>query len=286
MDTGEIIRKDCIQIAEVENIGEQMTIDEKQIGKKMYTIMSNSKTGQIALLAQTLRVDDLELIAQKYFKDKLEIVQSISCDMSPSYKKFCKITFPNTELVIDKFHVVKYVIDAMQQVRIQIKNNLTLSEEKQSKNKWTILEMLQRSRYILLQEPYEWDQDQQEIMTYLFEKYSELQTAYKLCTEFRSWYDKKNIGMPMYWIEKGLYHWCDLALESKLMQFRAVRKMIEKHHDDIINYFIMGQTNAKAENLNSKIQRFISANYGLKNHDFFMYRLYGYFAKPAPQKKN
>ena len=36
--------------------------------------------------------------------------------------------------------------------------------------------------------------------------------------------------------------------------------MIEKHQDDIANYFKEGQTNAKTENMNSKIQRFFASN--------------------------
>ena len=38
-----------------------------------------------------------------------------------------------------------------------------------------------------------------------------------------------------------------------------------------------GQTNAKAERLNGKIQRFISNNYGIKDKDFALYRIKKYF---------
>jgi hypothetical protein len=37
-------------------------------------------------------------------------------------------------------------------------------------------------------------------------------------------------------------------------------------------------TNAKAERLNGKIQRFVFNNYGLKYKDFFLYRSAGYFS--------
>jgi transposase len=54
--------------------------------------------------------------------------------------------------------------------------------------------------------------------------------------------------------------------------------MIRKHKPQIINYFKHGLTNAKAENLNGKFQRFVSANYGLKDMDFSLYRTAGYFS--------
>ena len=60
--------------------------------------------------------------------------------------------------------------------------------------------------------------------------------------------------------------------------FEGFIKMVKKHEDNIINYFTSGLTNAKAENLNGKIQRFIANNYGIKNKDFAMFRIATYFA--------
>jgi hypothetical protein len=58
----------------------------------------------------------------------------------------------------------------------------------------------------------------------------------------------------------------------------SVIKMLRKHEVHIINYFRHGATNANAERINSKIQRFITQNYGLKDKDFFLYRTTGYFS--------
>jgi hypothetical protein len=45
-----------------------------------------------------------------------------------------------------------------------------------------------------------------------------------------------------------------------------------------LNYFICGQTNARAERLNGKINRFLSNNYGMKDKDFALYRTALYFS--------
>ena len=50
-DTGEILKEKAVSIGKSENFGSHMTIDEKQIGKKMYTLMTNANTGKIAFLA-------------------------------------------------------------------------------------------------------------------------------------------------------------------------------------------------------------------------------------------
>jgi len=54
--------------------------------------------------------------------------------------------------------------------------------------------------------------------------------------------------------------------------------MIQKHEEEIMNYFKNPQTNAKAERLNGKIERFLSNNYGTRDLDFTLYRIKGYFA--------
>lgn len=78
--------------------------------------------------------------------------------------------------------------------------------------------------------------------------------------------------------EKPLFEWYDKAESSGLKQFESVVKMLQKHEDEIINYFDKGHTTAKAENMNGKIQRFISNNYGVKDKDFKLYQINKYFS--------
>jgi transposase len=287
-DTGEIVKEKPVPIAKAENVGADMTIDEKQVGKKMYTIMTNQRSGKIALLAQSLKSKELKQTIENYFVDNLTDVRSVSCDMSASYKKLCKEIFPNAGIVIDKFHVLKHVLDALQQVRKHIKTNnineariqvspLALEDQDQEKE-WTDVELLERSRYVLCKMDDQWEEEEKQMMDYLFNKYPLLKQAYDLTVKLRLWYDRQHIGSDMDLRERDLYDWCDDALQSKIPAFRAVRKMIEKHHDDIINYFKQGHTNARAENMNGKIQRFLANNFGVRDRDFFLYRLAGYFS--------
>lgn len=279
-DTGEVLKQKEVHIAKPENFGAAMTLDEKHISKKIYTIMTNADTGKIALLAQTVKPDELKQVFENYLPNVVDQVKSVSCDMSPSYKKFAKEVFTRAELVIDKFHVIKHLLDALQQVRLQVKTHcLTSSEETMLTEKnWTDVELLERSRYVLCKMERDWDDDEKEMMSYLFAKYEPLKKAYNLSTQLRLWYDRKHIGSNLEVRERELYNWCDEVRFSKLTAFRAVRKMIEKHQDDILNFFKEGRTNAKAENMNSKIQRFLANNFGIRDRDFFMFRVAGYFS--------
>ena len=285
--TGEVLKEKPVPIAKAENMGSHMTIDEKQIGKRMYTIMTNAGNGKIAFLAESMKVEELKQAIGNYLSEKTKEVRSISCDMSPSYKKLCREVFTDAMLVIDKFHVIKHLMDALQQVRRQLKSQCLLDNKainsqpdggSAEEEVYTQAEMLERSRYILCKMEAEWLEDEKEMMEQLFSRYPVLKTAYELTQQLRNWYHGRNIGKSINTLENELHHWCMRVNESKITAFKAIRKMIEKHWDDIINYFLEGQTNAKAENMNGKIQRFLANNFGIKDRDFFMFRVAGYFS--------
>ncbi|MDR1864895.1 MAG: transposase, partial [Bacteroidales bacterium] len=105
-----------------------------------------------------------------------------------------------------------------------------------------------------------------------------LKTAYHLGQEFKQWYDLRNISIPGIYIERNLHNWYYKVEDTKINEFQSVVKMIEKHETEIVNFFSMGHTNAKAERLNGKIQRFVSNNYGMRDKDFALYRIAGYFS--------
>lgn len=281
--TGEILSEIPVYIAKPENVGERMNIDDKQIGKDVFTIMTNRDTGKIALMVETVKAEELQMAAE-FLGQAIERVRSISCDMSASYLKFIRSTFKNCKVVIDKFHVIRYVLEAAQNVRIQIKNqlleNLPKGTRRTKGDEKTLsdLELLKRSKYLLTQSQSNWTDYQSELANELFDKFPQLQTAYQLSEDFKSWYTPGKQHNSRLVNEKHLFNWYEKVENSGLKQFEGVIKMIEKHEEEIINYFDSKHTNAKAENMNGKIQRFISNNYGIKDKDFNIYRIAMYFS--------
>ena len=59
-----------------------------------------------------------------------------------------------------------------------------------------------------------------------------------------------------------------------MLNFQA---MVESNEGYIMNYFINGETNALAEGINSKIQKFIASNNETIDKDFFFFRLDKYY---------
>jgi transposase len=282
-------REKSVPVLKPENFGEQMSVDEKMIDEEFYTVMTNQETGKIALLAETLQVKDLNNLIDKVGEAKQNI-KTITADLSPTYEKFCEQSFPAAMVVADKFHVVKHIVEAVQTLRLRLKQEeiaklpTTKKErreyEKQTKliNGESRIEILTRSRYILFKRTENWTASQQKRATLLFETFPQLKAAYELTQQIRQWLDKENIGKYEWEIEKQLIHWYHCAEQARLPEIENLIRIISSNEEKIMNYFKTGKTNAKAEAMNSKIQRFITANYGVRDKNFFLYRLAHYYS--------
>jgi hypothetical protein len=305
-----------VPIFSMADMGKEMAIDEKQIGEEMHTILSNRQTGKIALLAQSVSAKELINLLPK-FNFKGFDVKTITRDLSPSYDWFCRQVFCNSLHVADKFHIIKELLDSCQDVRVRYRQELLtdkrLSYEKfkeqehkrkqeckktnqpfiakkfiyhdsKASNGETLFELLARSRYLLYKYPDDWTSSQKQRSVALFNQYPEIEKSYKLSCSFRTWYRKENIGKEKDEMRKNLQQWYLEVDKEGVMEMENFKSMVERNEGIIINYFVKGETNAKAEAINSKIQRFIMTNQGTRDREFFYFRLSKLFTS-APQNK-
>ena len=268
--TGEVKKKPIYVFKEC-NLGTNMSIDDKSISHAGFTVLSNNDSGKIALLVESTKAEYVEK-AMEQFGDKLNKIENISMDMSPTYALVCNNLIPKATQIIDKFHVMQYVYDAVSEVRTRIKKELTATLSKgkkkteEDKKVLSDLELLRRVRYAITQSPDKWNEVMTKSINEVFNKHNDLKIAYQISQNFKSWYDYKNHRKSRNEITEKLHEWYEQAAQIK--EFESVIKMIRKHEKQIINFFKNGLTNAKAERLNGKIQRFVSNNYGIKNKDF------------------
>jgi transposase len=281
--TGEITKGKALYVFKPENLGSKMSIDDKSISQEGFSILSNAQTGKIAMMIESCKSVEVAQ-AISLFGNDLNQVESISCDMAAGYLNVCYEEFPRAKVVIDKFHVMQYVYDAVLDVRARIKKELsqqlTKGKEKTEHDKEILikLDLLKHCRYRLTQSPEKWSEAGKDVMRQVFENHNELSEAYDLTQKFKKWYDVSNHIKAKSLIIQELHQWYLEVKKSGFNEFKSVVKMIRKHENEIINFFTYKQTNAKAERLNGKINRFISNNYGIKDKDFAMYRIAKYFS--------
>lgn len=307
--TGEI-KEVLVPILKPENFGEDMALDDKNIGGEGCTIISNKKTGKIAFLATTTKLKILTEILAKVPVKILFSVKTVSKDLAEGYDWLVRTVFMNAIPIADKFHVVKLAFEALQAVRIRYRQQI-LSEErkkqalikerererketcrktgeiyrpcrspilrtKKYENGETQKELLARSRYLLFKFSEKWTASQKERARILFREFPEIKKAYEIICLFRIFY-KTKVGEQDK-AARRLQEWQYRVGLTDIEELHNFAATIERRAGEIMNYFNAGHTNAFAESLNSQIQSFVGMNSGTRDQDFFFFRLKNYFS--------
>lgn len=284
-----------VPIVQPEHIGEQMAIDEKHIDGEFYTVLTNKDTGKVALLAQTLRNEDIGRILRP-FAEKRFRVKVLTRDLANHYDWVGRTCFPNAMHVADKFHIISQALGQLQAHRLSFRQQLltqrraAYEQHKQQKGKTpftfaeeklehgeTHLELLARSRYLLYKFPAQWSKSQKNRAKVLFTNYRSIKEAYDLISRFRRWYRRDFVGTSKGLLIERLNHWFSFVEQADILEINNFKSLVERHQGVILNYFVAGHTNAIAEANNKKINTFIRSNQGLKDKDFFFFRIKKYF---------
>ena len=278
-----------------ENITDSISIDEVSLSKgELYTIVTNKNTrcknkkSVIAIINGT-DAKTIEKVLLKLPLESRNIVKEISLDMAPNMALAARNCFIKSSLVIDRFHVVRLVCDAMQHLRTQLRwkviddENEAIKKAKEQGLKYkaeiltngdTLRELLVRSKYLLYKYENDWTLNQKKRADLLFAKYPQIKQAYDLCISFRNIY---KCVLKQQAIEKFI-DWRNKVQQVNIKEFNSVVNSIEHHFENIMNFFNNRITNANAESFNSKIKNFRANLRGVTDIKFFLFRLQKLFA--------
>jgi len=278
-----------------ENITHHLSIDEVSLSKgELYTFVTNKNTGvknkkSVVAIINGTDAKTIQEVLERISLQKRREVKEVSMDMAPSMGLAIKNSFPNCSMVIDRFHVVRLVMDAMQHIRVSLRwaaikdENEAIKEAKSKKEKYfpeilsngdTLKQLLARSKYLLYKTEDQWTVNQSKRAGLLFEKYPSLKTAYKFALQFRAIY-KSTVKITAL---EQFQKWKDKVVESKVEEFNTAVNSLEHHLDNILNFFDNRNTNANAESFNSKIKNFRANLRGVTDVAFFLFRLQKLFA--------
>lgn len=277
-----------------ENIGTHLSIDEVALSKgELYTIVTNKagrgKKGSIVACIAGTKADDIIKVLQKIPTPLRKKVIEVTLDMAPNMTLAVKGGFPMAKLVTDRFHVIRLALEAAQHLRTQFRweemdaENDNIKKARLEKVKYeptflsngdTAKQLLAKSRYILAKKEIEWTPNQRTRAELLFNKYPQLEIAYRHVIKLRYIYEHKqhlNAIAP-------LKEWIDITRKLEIKEFNSVANSIENHFDTILNFFHNRSTNANAESFNSKIKLFRANLRGVVDTKFFLFRLATLFA--------
>ena len=132
-------------------------------------------------------------------------VKKITMDLSSLFRSVAKTIFPEAKIIADKFHVIRVVVNSLENVRKRIQK-----EFHASKRKW-----FKRSRYLLLKPEYQLtDEDKAELLRMLNSSI-ELKRAYILKESFYKIFRKETRNEA----KKELRDWLLLAAKFSIPEF-------------------------------------------------------------------
>jgi transposase len=278
-----------------ENITDRLSIDEVSLSKgELYTFVTNKNTGvknrgSIVAVINGTQAKVIQEVLDKISLTKRNQVKEVSMDMARNMGLAVRNSFSNCKMVIDRFHVVRLVMDAMQHIRVGFRweaIDLENKEIKQAKEKGlkhiplvlangdTLKELLARSRYLLYKFEQDWTMNQKKRASILFEKYPILKSVYQLTLNFRNIYKNTTKSLAL----DRFIDWKQQVEGLQLKEFNTALNSIENHMDNILNFFDNRSTNANAESFNSKIKLFRANLRGVTDVKFFLFRLGKLFA--------
>ena len=273
-----------------ENLGPYLSIDETALSKgELYTIITNKKAkGKKGALVGIFHGTKVEPIIEQLLKipaKKRAKVKEITLDMANAMKTISTKCFPKAIQVTDRFHVQKLAIQALQDLRIKYRWEALDQENQQIKlsraadkefkpvtfsNGDSSKQLLARSRYLLYKSPDKWTPNQKERGQILFNQYPELKKAYALVQGLRNIFNQA-IDIKVAYTK--LAHWYKDVEVSGFKSFQTVANSITLNYRSVLNYFLNRSTNASAESFNAKVKAFRSQFRGVKNTQYFLYRL-------------
>lgn len=278
-----------------ENIGKYLSIDETALSNgELYTVVTNKaakgKKGTLVAMIHGTRAETVLAQLLKIPSNLRRKVKEITLDMANSMISISERAFPKAVQVTDRFHVQKLAYEAVQQLRVKHRWNALDAENEQIdiakkagkthrsevlSNGDTLKQLLARSRYLLFKHHSKWTEIQAQRASILFNLYPDLHAAYQLSIElFNIYQHTKTKGIAY----TKLARWYEDVEQSGFKTFKTVKRTIQQHYPTILNYFDNRSTNASAESFNSKIKAFRTQFRGVRNVDFFLFRIEKLFA--------
>ena len=268
-----------------------MNIDEKNLCWEVYTIISNPKLWWkwLVWIIPWVRAYNIKKFMLLHSTEKQRArVKEIALDMANTMQNIAKWVFPCCLQVVDRFHVMKNVLEDMWALISKNKTEIKKAHlEKQERakikrrkvnhqryaNQETTLELISRWRYQLLKRRKDWNLNQHlrwDCMS-LITGFEEIVAMYKEVEKIFEIYDSK---ISIEEAKNEFYNWFSaISRLDYITELQNTWRMIKNHFDRIINYFSSRLTNGYAEWLNSRMQKVISNSRWFKDKDYMIYRM-------------
>lgn len=183
-------------------------------------------------------------------------VETCCADMWRPYHEVVAVKLPNAQPVVDRFHVMKNLNDALTKSRRVI-------QRKADEATQTILK---GCRWLLVKNRENLTDEEVTQLDDMLAASEELRTCYQLKESFRHWFAQL-ITPAEALIQLG--HWLEQAEASGYAAMKTFVKTVRNWQQSILNYFNGRHSNGFAEGINLKIKLLNRRGFGYRNFSHF-----------------
>lgn len=227
-----------IERRDSEKLYKQLSIDEKsfQKGHKYISVLSSPDEGVVIDVCVGRKKEDCKKMLEQNLSEKQkEYVENISMDMWKAFISSAKEVLPKAKIVHDRFHLIKYLNQAVDKVRQrEVKDN----------------EVLKNSKYALLK-------NQMNLTLKQFWKFDEIvKINFEVSKAWRLKECFKNLfGCDDYQEAFSRYSdWSSFCNWESIKEINNVVDMFNRNLKGVCNALVEKISNGMAERLNGKIQ--------------------------------
>jgi transposase len=204
---------------------------------------------------------NLDKFFHRLGKENCEKIEAVACDGARGYLSSIKHYATNALIVLDHFHVKKYLNDAVDTVR---KEELKRARQQNNGELSAILHC--NKRFILMQNKV--THKKQDLLTKLATLNERVYQAMLLKEQFVSIYTDPRTA------RRNLKEWIVAAIKSKIPAFVELGYKFFRKRNYLLNYFLCKITTAISEGINNKIKRLSRMAYGYKNVHYFLLKIH------------
>ena len=225
-------------------------------GKKYATIVYDLNKARVVWVSKGKGGDTIDRFFNEILSDyQKRKIKWATCDMSQAYIGAIEKHCPNAILILDRFHIVKALNEAVDEVRKQQWREASPDERK----------ALKGLRWLLYKHSSSRTKKDSQILNSLSKGNRRIYRAWVLKDEFERFWDYKAPWAAKRFIKR----WSTTALKSRLEPIRKFVKTIRKHQHRILPYIGYRLTNAIAEGLNRIIKIVKNRASGFRNLEAF-----------------
>ena len=217
-------------------------------------------------------------------------IEFVISDMYEPYLIVTTIMFPKAKYVVDPFHYIRYIMDALDNVRIRLQDNYGYNskEYKMLKNKKNV-SLLRKYSNDIDWFTYTKRYNNKHLVDVL--KYDLREALLNISDELKTAYQLKELFLDITKhttyenAKKELLNWISLVRDSNIKEMNEAANTIEHWLEYICNSFIDERfSNGFTEGLNNKIKVIKRVGFGYRDFDFFRQRLLYILNNEKPKK--